>query len=53
VEGGKPVTFNGAEIRLENGAYIMSTHEKCRDVDADATINTFIHFRALAAYIAL
>jgi hypothetical protein len=53
VEGGKPVTFKGAEIRLENGVYIMSTHEKCRGVDADITINTFIHFRALAAYIAL
>jgi hypothetical protein len=53
VEKGKPVTFNGAEIRLENGVYIMSTHEKCRDVDADVTIKTFIHFRALAAYIAL
>jgi hypothetical protein len=45
VEGGEPVTFNVAEIRLENGVSIMSTHEKCRDVDADVTINTFIHFQ--------
>jgi hypothetical protein len=53
VERAKRVTFNGAEIRLENGVYIMSTLEKCRDVDADVTINTFIHFRVRCVHCSL
>jgi hypothetical protein len=53
VEGGETVTFNGAELKLQDGVFFMSMDAKCSAILEEVTIDNLISLRALAAYIAL
>lgn len=53
VDGGVVVSFNGANLRLLDGNFLLSMIQKCKSIDSNVTIDNFLSQRALAAYIAL
>lgn len=53
LDGGTPAKFNGADVQLVDGNYILSNFAMCANINAEVTAEKLVTQRAIAAYIAI